>query len=247
MSVAPVMDHRKVEDWPASTVVGSAVKLLITGAEAVGGSGGCCVGGGGGGGGGTCFPQPTASNSSAETSSSMPALDACNLELSLILKSPLLSLFGPSFLLCCFTPNRFFIVALRGELLYLATVGQRGINLRFSPTRGGKHDVNAIGRPPWIFVSPRALGQLPHTAASHVHDKDIEISRLESTSPCKCDVLAIGAPRRVYGVALPGSQAAHIGSVNIHSIYLRCAAAPRNKDQIRSGAGIYLRLYFQRA
>src|ERR1700728_2675573 len=134
ISLPPVMDHRKVEDCPASTVVGSAVKLLITGAEAVGGGGGCCVGGGGGGGGGTFFPQPTPNNTSAESSSSMPALDACNLELSLILKSPLLSLSGSSFLLCCFTPNRFFIVALRGKLLYLATVGQRGINLRFSPT-----------------------------------------------------------------------------------------------------------------
>src|ERR1700733_16172 len=208
ISVAPVMDHRKVEDCPASTVVGSAVKLLITGAAAVGGGGGCCVGGGGGGGGGTFFPQPTANNTSADSSSSMPTRhecnDACNLELSLILKSPLLSLFGSSFLLCCFTPNRFFIVPLRSELLYLAAIGQRGINLRLSPTRRGKHDVNAIGGPTRIFVSPRAMGQLHHIAASHVHDKDIEISRLESTSPCKCNVLPIGGPRRIYGIALPG-------------------------------------------
>src|ERR1700689_5296928 len=94
MSVAPVMDHRKVEDCPASTVEGSAVKLLITGAAAVGGGGGCCVGGGGGGGGGSFFPHPRPNNPSADNSNSIPPRhecnDACNLELSLILKSPLL-------------------------------------------------------------------------------------------------------------------------------------------------------------
>jgi hypothetical protein len=86
MSVAPVMDQRKVEDCPASIVLGSAVKLLITGAAAGGGAVAVGVGGGGGGGGGTFFLQPTANNISA-ASSSMPALDhdACNLELSLIL------------------------------------------------------------------------------------------------------------------------------------------------------------------
>ena len=40
MSVAPLMDQRKVEDCPASTVEGSAVKLLITGAAGAGGSDG---------------------------------------------------------------------------------------------------------------------------------------------------------------------------------------------------------------
>src|ERR1700693_3419631 len=91
MSVAPVMDQRKVEDCPASTVEGSAVKLLITGPAAVGGGAmGVAAGGGGGGGGGTFLPQPTANNTSADSSSSMPTRgesnDACNLELSLILR-----------------------------------------------------------------------------------------------------------------------------------------------------------------
>src|SRR5579862_5609335 len=89
MSVAPVIDQRKVEDCPASTVVGSAVKLLITGAAAVGGGGVGRVGGGGGGGGGIVFLQPTAKNTSADSSSNVPTRDgchdACNLELSLIL------------------------------------------------------------------------------------------------------------------------------------------------------------------
>ena len=107
--------------------------------------------------------------------------------------------------------------------------------------------MDAIGSPTRIFISPRAMGQLHHIAAGDVHDKDIEISRFESTSPCKCNVLAIGAPRRIHCVALPGGQAAHICSVNIHSIYLRRAAAPRNKNKIRAGAGIYLRLHFQGA
>jgi hypothetical protein len=86
MSVAPLMDHRNVEDCPASTLLGSAVKLLITGAAAVGV--GVTVGGGGGGGGGgaTFFAQPAANNTSADTANSMPDLDACNLELVLILR-----------------------------------------------------------------------------------------------------------------------------------------------------------------
>jgi hypothetical protein len=87
MSVAPLMAQRNVEDCPASTVEGSAVKLLITGAAWVGGAMRSAVGGGGGGGGGgTFFLQPTANNTSTDSSSSMPVLDACNLELSLILK-----------------------------------------------------------------------------------------------------------------------------------------------------------------
>jgi hypothetical protein len=93
MSVAPVMDQRRVEDCPASTVEGSAVKLLITGAAACGGAVAVGGGGGGGGGGGTFLAQPTANNTSTGNSS-MPARDspdrdgcndACNLELSLIL------------------------------------------------------------------------------------------------------------------------------------------------------------------
>jgi hypothetical protein len=90
MSVAPLMAQRNVEDCPASIVVGSAVKLLITGVTWVGGAIAVGVGGGGGGGGGTFLAQPTANNTSTDSNISMPVLDACNLELSLILKSPLL-------------------------------------------------------------------------------------------------------------------------------------------------------------
>src|ERR1700733_2696923 len=92
MSVAPLMAQRNVEDCPASTVVGSAVKLLITGAPWRGGAISALGGGGGGGGGGTFLAQPTANNTSTDSNISMPVLDACNLELSLILKSPLLGL-----------------------------------------------------------------------------------------------------------------------------------------------------------
>jgi hypothetical protein len=96
ISVAPVEDQRKVEDCPASTVEGSAVKLLITGAA--GGGGGVVAvgaGGGGGGGGGTFFLHPTANSTSTDSSTSMPARDdsparnngndARDLELSFIL------------------------------------------------------------------------------------------------------------------------------------------------------------------
>jgi hypothetical protein len=94
MSVAPVMDQRKVEDCPASTVEGSAVKLLITGAAGAGGAVTVGVEGGGGGGGGTFFLHPTANNTSTDSNTNVPVRDdcpalnwsdACNLELSLIL------------------------------------------------------------------------------------------------------------------------------------------------------------------
>jgi hypothetical protein len=83
MSVAPLMDQRKVEDCPGSIVDGSAVKLLITGAAAGGGAVAVGVGAGGGGGGGTFFLQPTANITSA-INNTAPSLEAYNLELSLI-------------------------------------------------------------------------------------------------------------------------------------------------------------------
>jgi hypothetical protein len=98
MSVAPLMDHRSVEDCPGWMLDGSAVKLLITGADAVGGGAISRAGGGGGGGGGAFFEHPTANISSVDSSSAnnsnAPGLEACNLELSLILRiSSFLDLF----------------------------------------------------------------------------------------------------------------------------------------------------------
>jgi hypothetical protein len=58
---ALLVAHRKVADWPRSIVLGSTVKLPITGLAGGGGGGG---GGasvfGGGGGAGTFFLQPSA-------------------------------------------------------------------------------------------------------------------------------------------------------------------------------------------
>src|ERR1700733_5775787 len=88
ISVAPLMDQRSVEDCPGSIVDGSAVKLLITGAATVGGAMATGADGGGGAGGGTFLAQPAANNSSAPDNTA-PSLEACDLELSLILKSPL--------------------------------------------------------------------------------------------------------------------------------------------------------------
>src|ERR1700728_3267013 len=85
MSVAPLMDHRNVEDCPGSMVDGSAVKLAITGPPEGAGALPIGCGGGGGGGGGTFFAQPAANNSSA-TEIAAPSLEACNLKLSLILR-----------------------------------------------------------------------------------------------------------------------------------------------------------------
>jgi hypothetical protein len=89
ISVALLMDQRSVEDCPGSMVDGSAAKLVITGAA---GGGGVVTTGAGGGGvdaaGGTFLAQPAA-NSTSATNSTAPNLEACNLKLSLILKSPL--------------------------------------------------------------------------------------------------------------------------------------------------------------
>jgi hypothetical protein len=84
MSVALLMDQRNVEDCPGSTVDGSAVKLLITGADGGGGCVGVTTGGGGGGAAATFFLQPAANKTSA-INISAPSMEACNLELTLIL------------------------------------------------------------------------------------------------------------------------------------------------------------------
>jgi hypothetical protein len=98
MSVALLMDQRNVEDCPGSMVDGSAVKLAITGPAVVGGAVAIGVEGGGGGGGGAFFAQLAANNTtmnnttmnnSGATNVTAPGLEACNLELSVILKSPL--------------------------------------------------------------------------------------------------------------------------------------------------------------
>jgi hypothetical protein len=76
MSVAPLMDQLKVDDWPRSLEDGSAVKLLITGLSTRATvSGAVGASGGGGGGGGTFFlhPEANANNMSANnTALSLP-------------------------------------------------------------------------------------------------------------------------------------------------------------------------------
>jgi hypothetical protein len=81
MSVAPLMDQLKVDDWPRSMVVGSAEKLAITGLATLGGGGVVLVatGGGGGGGGGTFFLQPDANRNRISSSNIAPILEVCNL------------------------------------------------------------------------------------------------------------------------------------------------------------------------
>ncbi|HYL37402.1 MAG TPA: hypothetical protein VEV17_15920 [Bryobacteraceae bacterium] len=74
MSVAPVMDQLKVEDWPRSIEDGSAVKLLITGRCAAGAGAGGFVTGGGGGGGGTFFLQLAANIDKVSAKTTAPIL-----------------------------------------------------------------------------------------------------------------------------------------------------------------------------
>src|SRR5258706_14282720 len=75
ISIAFATDQRSVADWPRSMVRGSAVKLLIRGAEATGGGGSTVLvgaGGGGGGGRGPFFFHPATEKSSIEANT--PAL-----------------------------------------------------------------------------------------------------------------------------------------------------------------------------
>ena len=81
MSVAPVTDQLKVDDWPRSIVEGSAVKLLIVGFEILEGGGADVVfdGGGGGGGGGVFFLQPGANAINVSANSNALNLEGYNL------------------------------------------------------------------------------------------------------------------------------------------------------------------------
>ena len=104
ISVALLMDQRKVDDWPRSMVDGSAVKLLTVLSPTVGAVAGAVLGGGGGGG-GTFFLQPGATSASVNTSSAAAILEACNLSLSLILNN---LLFYLQVLLCCLYSKQAF-------------------------------------------------------------------------------------------------------------------------------------------
>src|SRR5260370_11376154 len=105
--------------------------------------------------------------------------------------------------------------------------------------------MDAIGRRTGMLISAGDVGKLLNLPAGNVHDKDIKVSRFVSTSPRKRNVLAVGAPRGVDRVTLPGGQARNVSSINTHSIYLRRAAAPGDKDDVRTGLGVHLGLHFQ--
>ena len=79
VSVELLTDQRNVDDCPRSMLPGSAVKLLMTGLETVGGGVSVRVGGGGGGGGGTFFLQPDANTNNVSASSTALNREACNL------------------------------------------------------------------------------------------------------------------------------------------------------------------------
>src|SRR5579884_2583217 len=84
ISVALLMDHRSVADWPRWIVVGSTVKLLMVGLLGAGGGGSrIVVGGGGGGGGGTFFLQPAAKTRSMRASTATLSFRYCNLLLNI--------------------------------------------------------------------------------------------------------------------------------------------------------------------
>ncbi len=105
--------------------------------------------------------------------------------------------------------------------------------------------MDAIGRPARIFVSSRAMGKLHEVSRRNVHDENVKVSWFESTSPRKRNMLAIGAPRGINRIAFPRGQAGHICSIYIHSIYLRRAAASRDKHDVVAGLGIHLGFHFQ--
>ena len=79
VSVELLTDQRSVDDWPGSILLGSAVKLLMTGLETDGVGGSVRDGGGGGGGGGTGFLQPDANTNNVSASSTALIWEACDL------------------------------------------------------------------------------------------------------------------------------------------------------------------------
>src|SRR5260370_26831291 len=128
--------------------------------------------------------------------------------------------------MCGPAPNGIVIIALCCELLYgCGPVGQGAVNLRVPAARRRENDMDAIGSPVGVFVAARAMGELHHIAAGHIHDENIEVSRFISTSPRKRYVLSIGAPRGIDRIPFPSAQAGNVCSVYIHSIYLRRTSA----------------------
>src|ERR1700730_11504226 len=220
-------------------VVGSAVKLAITGLDAVVAGAPPSVGLGGGGPGFTGFLQPEANTTSAIASSAalnFVAFDLVILELSSDVKN--------SMLLGCLAPNRFFVVSLICKLLLAGTVRQHSVDLCAAPAARRKRDMDAIGRPGGILITAGAVSQLNQVLRSgDIHHENIEISRLESTRPRKRDVLAIGTPGRVGAFAGAVGQSHHIRSINTHSIYLRRTGAARDKHEVGASLGIHLRFH----
>src|SRR5258708_20626968 len=106
--------------------------------------------------------------------------------------------------------------------------------------------MHAVGRPARVFIPARAMGKLYEILASYVHYKNVEVPRFKSARPRKRDVLAIRVPRRVDRIPFPSGQAGNIRSVNTHSIYLRCASAPRKENKFGSTLRIYLFFHFER-
>src|SRR5215467_11847801 len=107
--------------------------------------------------------------------------------------------------------------------------------------------MDAVRRPARIFVSSRAMGELNKLSRRNVHDENVEVSWFVSTSPRKCNTLAVGTPRGINCIAFPRGQTDHICSIYIHSIYLRRASASRYKHNVVSGLGIYLTFHLQRS
>src|SRR5713226_1851633 len=106
--------------------------------------------------------------------------------------------------------------------------------------------MDAIWSPVGMFVAARAMGELHHIAAGHIHDENVEVSRFISTSPRKRYVLSIGAPRGVDCVPFPSAQAGNVCSVYIHSIYLRRTSASGNKHDIGAGLRVDFGFHFER-
>src|SRR5271163_1747334 len=91
------------------------------------------------------------------------------------------------------------------------------------------------------------MSKLYKLLAGYVHYKNVKVSRLEPARPRKCYGLAIRVPRWIDRVPFARSQASHVRTIHIHSIYLRRASASRCEDEIRAGLGIRLGFHFERS
>src|SRR5579859_3028979 len=143
---------------------GSAANMAMSGA-AGGGASTAFGGGGGGGGGGAFFLQPEA-NATKTIAIQITLQFRFN---NMISASRIFSKTDR------FSPDGRPVIARRGQLAHLSSVGHHAPDLVRAAPRRHEHQVPPIGRPTRVLVPAFTVSQLVKPTRSHVHQKDIEI------------------------------------------------------------------------